>query len=442
MAVRIAALCVAVILAGALPADAQMDAFARAVRDFEWRAAFNAPDSPRAIVDRMEAALAEWDRQILAREESVQRSLQGASRESAFKLHVELGLVYGQRGRTTEALREFDAAAALRPDASDVHVLRGLAFEAAAKAVDAGRAFRQAWERDRDNPIKAYYALRDTTSSDTASVQQVLTRAYQSLISSPPDPRGALYVPMGVVNENVSSTPIVGDEALADGFALLAAGRYTQAIAAFRRGAVSTVSPLAHFTDAGRLEAEGRITEARRAYEVALAGTLSGRSRIYIAIGRLALVDGDMAAAIAAFERAVHINPNDGVMHRELALALAADGRHDEAFLELVAALLINADDASALAAIGQIFLDTGRYDDAAVALRGTLRIAPDRFETHYALATALTQLGDARGAAAELERFERGRQAQVERRRRELDEAVDQAEAARRINPDRLRVR
>jgi tetratricopeptide (TPR) repeat protein len=280
--------------------------------------------------------------------------------------------------------------------------------------------------------VKAYYALRHSSGREREGPRATLNNAYQQLITTTPrvEPRDALFVPMGAINEQLWSAPIVGDADLADGFARLAAGDYSGAIAALRRPAVTAESPLASLASAGRLEAEGRISEARRAYEIALTGTLSGHSRIYIAIGRLAQVEGDLAGAIAAFQRAVRLNPNDGVMHRELALALAADGQHDDAFVELVAALLINSGDASALASIGQLFLNTARYGDAAAALRRALRVAPNRFDTHYALATALTQLGDTKEAAAELDRFERGRQQQVEQRRRELNEAVQAEEA------------
>jgi tetratricopeptide (TPR) repeat protein len=310
--------------------------------------------------------LAEWDREIAEREKRMQRDLRKASRERAFQLHVELGLTYGRRGRFDDALREFDAAAALRPEASDVHVLRGLTFETASKPDEARRAFRTAWERDRQHPVKAYYALRDSTGREREGPRKTLNDVYQELISrpAPAEPRGSLFVPMGAINEQLWSGPIVGDAELAEGFSRLAAGDYTGAIVALRRPTVTTDSPLASFTTARRLEAEGRIAEARRGYEMALAGTVAGHSRIYVAIGRLAQVDGDLPGAIAAFRRAVRLNPNDGVMHRELALALAAESEHDEAFIELVAALVINPGDASALASIGQLFLDMGRYAD------------------------------------------------------------------------------
>src|SRR5262245_36826741 len=163
MRARIAACSLAMLLAGVIPANAQMEAFVRAVRDFGSRATSATPENTQSSIDRMASSLAEWDRQIADREKSVQRDLRQASRESAFQLHVELGLAYAQRGRTTDALREFNAAVEVRPAASDVHVLRGLTFEAAADRDQAARAFREAWARDRQNPIKAYFALRDWT---------------------------------------------------------------------------------------------------------------------------------------------------------------------------------------------------------------------------------------------------------------------------------------
>jgi tetratricopeptide (TPR) repeat protein len=234
------------------------------------------------------------------------------------------------------------------------------------------------------------------------------------------------------IGGTASRAPVVGDAVTAGAFALLAAGKYSEALAELRltwnsveqrpNRSPDTASPLAHFVRARSDEAAGRIPEARRGYETALAGTLAGRGLLHVGIGRLAQVEGDVAGAIEAFGRAVRLNPNDPVAHRELAGALAADDRIDDAFAELVAALLIDPADVSVLAAIGQLFLDNGRHAEAVVPLRRTLQLAPGRFETHYALATALTHLGETADAAREREHFERGRQQMVEKRRRELD--------------------
>jgi Flp pilus assembly protein TadD len=115
----------------------------------------------------------------------------------------------------------------------------------------------------------------------------------------------------------------------------------------------------------------------------------------------------------------VRLSPNNPVLRREFAGAFVATGRFDDAFAEFVAALLIAPDDADVLAAVGQMLLDTDRAGDAIAPLRRALAVKTDRYQTHYALAVALSRAGQADEAAREFERFERlNRQALEERRR------------------------
>ena len=81
-------------------------------------------------------------------------------------------------------------------------------------------------------------------------------------------------------------------------------------------------------------------------------------------------------------------------MHKYLAGALLQQDRADEAFVEFVAALLIDPRDADAHAGIGQIHLNAGRDDEAVTALRRAVELSPDHTEARYALATALMRLG------------------------------------------------
>ena len=110
---------------------------------------------------------------------------------------------------------------------------------------------------------------------------------------------------------------------------------------------------------------------------------------------------------------------------RELASAFTVADRIDDAFAELVAALLIDPADALTMAAVGQLFLDSGRYADAVTALTRTLQLAPDRFEAHYALGAAMTHLGRSAEAARQFELFERARLQMVEKRRRDIDDVA-----------------
>ena len=410
----------------AAPCHAQPQRFVDAVRELAASAGVDArqraPIAP--VVDRMALALSEWDRSLEDLRRRTTAELRGASSQSAFQMHVELGLAYRRRGRFADALRQFEAAAALRPEASDVHVLRGLTCESAGDVDNAGRAFHTAWTLDPQNPVKAYYVVLYQSATDLDRARQVLNAAYERSLTG--GSKGTPFLTLDVLGDTLTRTPLVADATLARGFALLAVAKYSEAIEALRRSPASSSaddSPIAHFTRARSYEVENRTTEARKEYQAALSGTLSGRSMLYVGMGRLAQVDGDNVEAIDLLVRAVRLTPNDPLVHRELAGALAAADRIDDAFAELVAALLIDPGDVSTMVAIGQLFLDNGRYADAVTALTRTLQLAPGRFETHYALGAAMTHLGRTSEAAREFELFERARLQMVEKRRNDLDD-------------------
>jgi tetratricopeptide (TPR) repeat protein len=324
-------------------------------------------------------------------------------------------------------------------------VLRALTLEAAGRSEEAGKAFRAAWNLDASDPVKAYYVTQRPGAGSAAErdrARALLTDTYRRLAFDAGRPAAAPFVTLGAIPDNLSRTPVIADDATFDGFALLSAAKYSDAVAALTRGgraqtAKTEDSPLAHFARGQRDEAENRVTDARREYQAALAGTLLGRSVLSVGIARLAQVEGDLAGAIDAFARAVQVNPNDPNIHKELASAYAAQGRADDAFCELMAALLINGRDAQAHAAIGQLYLDAGRDAEAVAAFNRALELMPDRYEIRYALATAHTRLGNTAEAARQLEIFDRVRREALERRRRDIANEVEQQEALRRGVPD-----
>jgi tetratricopeptide (TPR) repeat protein len=328
---------------------------------------------------------------------------------------MELGFAYQRRGRLTEALRQFDAAVSNRPSASDVHVWRGLTLEAAGQPELARGAFRTAWENEAVNPVKAYYALsrrgalRDV---DRERAMVSLRNAYQRLITGRPPPARAAFPVWGIVSDDRRGIPAVASAGLTRTVTLLTAGRFDEAVVALRRRTTreGMESPLARFEQGQIHEAEGNVIQARRDYEAALPGALTGRALLYALIARHSQVAGDAIAAIDAFLHAIALAPNDPLKHRDLASVYMAEGRTEDAFAELVAALLIDPGDPSTLAAIGQLHLSADRDADAVVSFRRALELRPDRFETRYGLATALTRLGRGEEAAQELALFERAR--------------------------------
>lgn len=425
---------------GSSPANAQIEEFVHAVQQVADAARLPEPARTLGIRNagtRMGAALAEWDRRIGALEAGVAREVASASPQRAYQLHVELGVAYRARGRTAEALRELDAAVAIRSSASDVQVLRALTLEAAGRFDEAGRAFQAAWALDPHSQVKAYYVAQragDAGAVDRTGALAALTNAYQHLALET-RPTTPAFLTLEIA-DNLSRTPVIADDATAAAFALLRAQQYSaaaEALAGVPRAAASTANaPSAHFRRGQDAEAHNRVADARREYQAALAGTLVGRSPLYVGLARLAQVDGDQPAAIDAFREAVRLTPNDPNVHKELAFAYAAEGRGDDAFCELIAALLIDPRDAQAHAGIGQIHLDAGRDADAVTAFTRALEVMPERYETRYLLATALTRLGRAEEAARQLERFERARREALARRRHDIANDVEKEEAIR----------
>jgi tetratricopeptide (TPR) repeat protein len=393
------------------PAEAQESAFLAAVQDLVA--------NPGPAAASMKAALAEWDRQTATLVEP--ERLAGPE---GFERRLALGLAYRRRGRLDEALRQFDAAAALRPGTSDVHLLRGLTLETAGRGQEAARALKTAWESDLDNPVKAHLVLRraNLDPADRARAMDVLRSAFSRVVSGDHRASATFLFPMlELIPDTLARMPIVGSGAMAGVFAHLAAGRLDQAVAAIDAATPVPGAAEGALDRARAAEADGRLADAAREYASALAGTLAGRHALHVGIGRLAQVQGEHDAAIDAFTQAARLSPNDPIIRRELAGAYAAAGRADDAFVELVAALLLAPENAEALAAVGQIFLDTERPAEAIPVLQRVLAVRPSRYETHYALAVALTRAGRTEDAAREFARFDRLSREALDARRRSV---------------------
>ena len=411
----------------AAPAWAQKDQFVAGVRDLATATLSSDPARSagiKAATDRIASALTQWDRTITVVATQIARDLNTADAHRTFELHLELGVTYLERGRLADAHRQLEMASAAEPTAPDPHVLRATAFELAGRMDLAAQAWRAVWSSDPDNPVKAYQVLRTNggSAADRAAATGIIRGTYERLLAGDEVPRPLSIMGGRMVPDTFSATPIVGDAATAEAFAHIAEARYDDALAALRRDASAGEAPLARFTRGREYEQTNRVHEARREFEAALTGTLSGRSLLYVGIGRLAQVEGDFAGAIDAFTRAVQLNPNEMNMHRELALAFAGQGAVDEAFIEFTASLLLNPRTAQAFADIGRLVLDTGRERDALPPLYRALALAPDRYETRYAIATGLTRIGRGDEAARELAAFQQAQRDALDRQRKGFD--------------------
>ena len=141
---------------------------------------------------------------------------------------------------------------------------------------------------------------------------------------------------------------------------------------------------IAHFTKAIALD-----PRSDRA-QLGLAGVLRAR--------------GELEPAIVHFRRALEIRPS-AEAEAQLGLALAAQGRIDEAIDRLETALRSRPDEAPVHLSLGVALKQRGRTDEALRHLQEALRISPDLAEAHLHLGLILKQQGKADEAAAEYRR-------------------------------------
>lgn len=112
-----------------------------------------------------------------------------------------------------------------------------------------------------------------------------------------------------------------------------------------------------------------------------------------------------MEDALAAFRRAVELEPANGVLDHNLAAALEAAGRHGEAAAAEQRARAKGVDAPQAWFILGCAELGEGRYDAAEAALREAVHRAPAYVDAQRELAQLVwMRSGDATAACAELD--------------------------------------
>ena len=118
-------------------------------------------------------------------------------------------------------------------------------------------------------------------------------------------------------------------------------------------------------------------------------------------LGDVARDAGDLGTAIAEYRRAIALRPL-AEAHMNLAAALAAQRRFDEAFEEYRTALGLNPRYAFAWTSYGATLEDAGRRAEAIAAHRRALAINPDLMEAHVNLGSALDAAGQSDEAMRE----------------------------------------
>jgi tetratricopeptide (TPR) repeat protein len=113
----------------------------------------------------------------------------------------------------------------------------------------------------------------------------------------------------------------------------------------------------------------------------------------------LALEESDVAQAIEAYRRALHLRPDSSETWVNLGRLYAENGDTSQAAVCFREALRIDPGDATAIYNLGVVAQDNGSDDDAVALYSHALELDPQLAEAHYNLATLLDRAGDGRAA-------------------------------------------
>jgi Flp pilus assembly protein TadD len=122
----------------------------------------------------------------------------------------------------------------------------------------------------------------------------------------------------------------------------------------------------------------------------------------YQNLGRAYLKEGRVFQAIAQFQEAVDLRPNDHEALNELGVAEMQAGRNDRATAALQRALEAAPDSTETHLNLGVLLLQEGRNDEAAQQFQGVVEVDPSNAKAHRSLASALFMEGQPHEAEAQ----------------------------------------
>jgi tetratricopeptide (TPR) repeat protein len=342
----------------ARPADPK-NQFVNAIRQFLEAVAGQYGDEgikARAALDAMDLALTVWDKEINEDEAAA------ASQAQTADLHGALGLIYLDRRRIADAVREFSAAARLNPKRPDIRTFLGFAYSLSDRPAEAVQAFAEAASLDPGDAATWYRLaqalaprgqpkqIATARQQFRESQQKNLTQASSERAVSPP------FVRVDLLQQVAGIAPLFPPAVYADGFAALKQGRYRDAVTLLRKGA--EIDPLT---------TSGAPTE---------------QTRESAAILR----DGRLTTAIARLGDVVDKSPRAAESHRILGMAYWADEQYDNAVDQFRAAIRLRPGDERSRLALADVLVLAGNLADAEQALKETIRAIPTSGQAHYNL--------------------------------------------------------
>ena len=370
------------VLAVPSPAAAQRASFFSAVVSFyRASAGLYGDEGPEltAQLAAMSAALDRWDRELGDIERQLRSRLQSVDDvQTRLQLHTTLASLYVERGRLSDAAREFDADISIDPRRAAFHRLKGLVLQAASRHAEAADAFRGAWLLDPQDPQNAYRLIAHRSALTTAqeidraretlaTLERGLVRGEQARISAP------FTILSGILDDAGGGIAFV-PAAYASGFSFILQGELDRGVAELR-AAIAT---------------DRLVTDPASRSEPMARGIAALRQAASVTAPEPA---GDVASAIAHLETAVAGAPESSEAHRVLATAYSISGDIARSVQRLRDALRLNPRDERSHVALAQTLVAGGRSAAAEDVLRSAVVALPDSSALRWRLST-LSQTG------------------------------------------------
>jgi tetratricopeptide (TPR) repeat protein len=368
------------------PAAAQRAPFYSAVVAFyRSSAGLYGDEGPQltAQLAAMSTALDRWDEEIRAAERELQSRLQSADDVATkLQIHTTLASLYLERGRSNDAVREFDADISIDPRRAAFHRLKGQVLQAASRHAEAAAAFRTAWLLEPGDPQNAYRLIASGSVGATPqeieraratleSLERGLIRREQAGISAP-------FTNLSGITDDAGGMAFV-PAAYASGFSFILRGELDRGVAELRAAMAS--DPLVSDPASRSEPMAGGIAALRQAVS-AKASTFAEA-----AVDKSA-PEGAVASAVERLEAAVAGARDSSEAHRVLATAYSITGDIVRSVQHLRDAVRLNTRDERSRLALAQILTAVDRSAEAEDVLRAAIAELPDASALRWRLST------------------------------------------------------
>ena len=289
-----------------------------------------------------------------------------AKRPNNPRAHNNLGFALANRGKATDAIREYECALRLKSDYAEAHNNLGVVLASQGKVSEAITEYAAAL-RIKPDDAGAHNNL-GVALVDQGNVTDAIWQ-YKCALRLKPDDAEA--------RNNLGS-------------AFFNQGRVVEAIAEYTTAL--RIKP--DFTEAHNnlglaLASQGKVSEAIIEHTAALR-LKPDYAEAHNNLGVALIGQGRLAEAIAEFTAAVRLKPYDAEAHNNLGFVLAGQGLVSEAIAEFTAAVRFKPYDADARNNLGSALSSQGRIAEAITEYREALRLKPDLPQALSALAWIL----------------------------------------------------